>query len=910
MSDLPDVQPYLKSICDRYQQWWQLYTPTDASGKRQPTNKLQSPFDFGLIVQTVKKESREPEKEEKVERFPVLKGVRKYAKNHVLLVGRPGSGKSTALARLLLDEATQQTSIPVLVELRYWQGSIVDLICEAFARHELSLTAQELEPVLSRLAQGATPKEMLFLFDGVNELPSEEARSQLSAFRRNHPKLPMIFTTRDLSLGGDLGIEKKLEMQPLTETQMQAFIRSYVPEQAERMLRQLNDLLREFGQTPLLLWMLCSLFQQTGQIPENLGLVFREFTQGYERYLKEDVRIESDRAWWKPVLQQLAWVMMQGEKPTELRVAIGKEEAVRAIAQFLDGKVPYAEDFARKCLRDLQKHHLIQAGTNNEELEFRHQLIQEYYAAEALLEQLPKLDDEQLKQEYLNYLKWTEPVALMLALVDEAQAIRVVTLALRVDLQLGARLAGEVKTVLAKTTLQLIKKLSVSKSIYILLLGKTHSDKTTDVLKKALKNPNLVRVAITALGELSSPKALDILFQAVQHNTVQDNRCETIFEIFGRVADQSASSYLQQIVRCYNNSPFVRAIAAKELRNFSSDDVIQTLYEAALDEDDYVRQKASFALETIGSQRANAAREKSARIVQGDELYDALVTMISKMAVNHKMVTSTISEEAGKDSIQSIPTAIASLQWYLKQCNVDLKPDFNIELEAYKTDDLLYFLKQLLDHPDADLRLRVIYALGEVDDPQAVSLLVQALADSNFDNRANAAGTLGQIANPSAIPPLIRAFNQEENIPASGSYVRLCIVEALGCIRSSEALPFLEQLMNNDEADLFNVVLEAIGNINNPQSIQFLYKQLCSDKVENVSDWMKTICEIQSSCKYYNYEIFQDYLEAQKPDRQTSQNSDRSPTTTNHFPNVTELKIFENVDRYHEAPPPPKDPPS
>lgn len=98
------------------------------------------------------------------------------------------------------------------------------------------------------------------------------------------------------------------------------------------MLRQLKDRLRELGQTPLLLWMLCSLFQQTGTIPENLGLVFREFTQGYERFLKEDVRIESARAWWKPVLQQLAWVMMQGEKPTEFRVAISREEAVRAIA--------------------------------------------------------------------------------------------------------------------------------------------------------------------------------------------------------------------------------------------------------------------------------------------------------------------------------------------------------------------------------------------------------------------------------------------------------------------------------------------------------------------------------------------------------------------------------------------------
>lgn len=66
----------------------------------------------------------------------------------------------------------------------------------------------------------------------------------------------MIFTTRDLSIGGDLGIEKKLEMQPLSEDQMLEFVRAYVPEQAEQMLRQLKDRLRELGQTPLLLWML------------------------------------------------------------------------------------------------------------------------------------------------------------------------------------------------------------------------------------------------------------------------------------------------------------------------------------------------------------------------------------------------------------------------------------------------------------------------------------------------------------------------------------------------------------------------------------------------------------------------------------------------------------------------------
>jgi predicted NACHT family NTPase len=83
-------------------------------------------FDFGLMVQTVdkekvesQKEKEEEEKKGKIERLPVLEGICKYAAEHVLLVGRPGSGKSTALARLLLQEAENALSIATRKFL-YW----------------------------------------------------------------------------------------------------------------------------------------------------------------------------------------------------------------------------------------------------------------------------------------------------------------------------------------------------------------------------------------------------------------------------------------------------------------------------------------------------------------------------------------------------------------------------------------------------------------------------------------------------------------------------------------------------------------------------------------------------------------------------------------------------------------------
>ncbi|MGA7933736.1 MAG: NACHT domain-containing protein, partial [Kovacikia sp.] len=427
-----DFQPYLSSICHNYGEWWKLYTLTDIEGKdtgSSEPNKQTALFDFGLMMQSVNK--REPEasqqkKTEKLERRPVLDGLRKswVEAKHILLVGRPGSGKSTALARLLLEEAQQnqgdtgEKRISVLVELRSYKTSVLDLIQDFFRRHNLNLEIQQVETLLSQ-------NRLLLLVDGLNELPSEAARQDIAKLR-NHRRVPMIFTTRDLSLGGDFGIEKQWEMLPLTEPQMKEFIRAHLsPEQADAMWRQLQDRTRKFAETPLLLWMLCELFGQVEEIPHNLGEVFRTFTRTYEnssirKYeiaaLKGDVQSLSDRRLWFPALKHLAYLMMQGETPVDSRTVISREEAEEKLKALFSEETSPSE-VARNCLDDLLKYHLLQIKSGNE-IEFRYQLFQEYYAAEWLLQRLPNLTDEQLKYYFLNYLKWTEAIALMLGLLD------------------------------------------------------------------------------------------------------------------------------------------------------------------------------------------------------------------------------------------------------------------------------------------------------------------------------------------------------------------------------------------------------------------------------------------------------------------------------------------------------------
>jgi predicted NACHT family NTPase len=139
LSDLShqEFEPYLQSLVATYEQWWKLYALTDAEGQvKQQDQARPAPFDFDLMVQTVSKKKNETDsnaetlqkEQEKTERLPVLEGIRKYADNHVLLAGRPGSGKSTALIRLLLEEANSALSpapLPTLREesqreFRYW----------------------------------------------------------------------------------------------------------------------------------------------------------------------------------------------------------------------------------------------------------------------------------------------------------------------------------------------------------------------------------------------------------------------------------------------------------------------------------------------------------------------------------------------------------------------------------------------------------------------------------------------------------------------------------------------------------------------------------------------------------------------------------------------------------------------
>jgi nucleoside phosphorylase len=886
---------YLRSIVNTHQKWEEWYTPTDATGKDSSQVERDRPsfFDFGLMVQTVEPPKSEQEgdseqvrdKKEKIERLPVLEGICKYAAEHVLLVGRPGSGKSTALARLLLQEAENALSIvrariPVLVELRYLPSdanelSVCDRILSFMHKHDPALDIDEAE-IKQLLHQGW----LLLLVDGVNELPSDSSRIQVNLFRELYQKTcPMIFTTRELSMGGNLGITKRLEMQPLTEQQMNQFVRAYLPIQGEKLLQHLSERLRELGQTPLLLWMLCEVFKAREKLPENLGMVFQVFTQTYENSsvrihevspFKNTVQPLSDRRLWKTALKHLASRMMQGDAPVDFRTVVSKDEIIQEFTLLFKDELQPPK-LARDCCDDLLNHHLIQMRNENI-VEFQHQLIQEYYAAEWLLGLLPNLSDAKLQHDYLNYLKWTEPLALMLELVEgEEQAVRIVRLALEVDLQLGASLAGAVKPEFKSKTIRLLLDRSLPQSKLIRLLGLTHSEEAIPYLqdKLDLKDSKTCKLVIQALGEIPTQATLNILSE------LRDNSNYEM--IHGQIADT-----LGKI-----GTPSVDLLEEWNIQ-----------MEEKGEELGYVKIRIEIALWNIHGDSRKPAMFKQFGSDYCDQDFESefgeisLHNILNAIKVQYEYYDNFEGFVAKKMEIYPDAQVIPRLVEIVSTGRSNSK-QLAIELLSERSHpDILPILIKAFDSDEDDFFVRetVIAKLGKIGRESSSPKIVDELFSQFFKGigdkfsgvRKAAIRGLGIIGGESSFNILTRLFQiDHSSICDTGD-----IVNALGHIGRKESVDLLASKLSKENYSLSKDIIEALGNIGSDKAVPYLLKAfqeqtdneyLCSNIANalaelNVPEWLPeirkialaseigaelfdAIASIQSRSKYYNYKI-------------------------------------------------------
>lgn len=641
------------------------------------------------------------------------------------------------MARIFLNFArrAQENStapIPVLVELKSYRlrDGIWGLVQTSLEEYDLYLEVPEIKKLVAE-------KQLVLLIDGLNELPEKSARTELESLCRR--SIQLIATTRDL--GKNLAIDRKLEIQPLNPREVKTFLLERLSNHDRARVKELCDRVQDFGQTPLMVWMLYSVFSQKDEIPETRGEAYRAFTTLYVERAKEGIDLDESRF----LLSKLAFEMMQSPTPIEFRLEITEVEAENLLT-------------LQKVCKHLLSNHLLQweGKPGNRQIRFCHQSLQEYYAAEALLmmfqEQHPDvIEDERFQHFYLNYLKWTESIAILLGLpeITETQAERIIKLALDTSLMFGARLAGEVKTKFQERTTSLVSKLDLSEQLKVEALGQTKSEFVLQALINALDHSDydVCLAAVNALIYARSRSAacalkdrLSKLKEKTQQQKEINNRDIGIYSAIIQALSYLDPQEALKEIRSEEEDPLLKVSYWFEqfhilVGQLSGVKCLPEVYQYAVSSNSSIRQQAA---ETLGE----IDTEDSIQILESmleDPEFEVRRAVVLSLAKLRR------ADLATQQLVNDISDKKAS-EWATKT------------LIEFNPKNARALLLNLLKSPVQQCSLNAAWILSHLGYEDAIPLLREKLKNESYVVRRTAAISLGQLKREEAIPELKQAL--------------------------------------------------------------------------------------------------------------------------------------------------------
>ncbi|MEM9272231.1 MAG: NACHT domain-containing NTPase [Cyanobacteria bacterium P01_F01_bin.143] len=215
--------------------------------------------------------------------------------NKLVLLGKPGAGKTTLLKHLALQSIQgkfKADCIPVFIFLRTFAHqckednnfSFVNYLQKLWANYDISS-----EQVLNLLQQG----KVLVLLDGLDEVPQAheaEILSQIQQFSTVYYQNPLVITCRLAGQQYRFHGFNYLELADFNPEQIEIFAKKWFRATAlsteigatkaqqflEQLYRQENQPIRELLTTPILLNLVCSVFQERLSFPSKRARLYEE----------------------------------------------------------------------------------------------------------------------------------------------------------------------------------------------------------------------------------------------------------------------------------------------------------------------------------------------------------------------------------------------------------------------------------------------------------------------------------------------------------------------------------------------------------------------------------------------------------------------------------------------------------
>lgn len=315
-----------------------------------------------------------------------------------MVLGRPGAGKTTFLKRLAilcLGGTIFADYVPIFVTLQEFYKTKLSLFDFVLQKHQRFINKANLQQLLE-VGRG------FVLLDGLDEVSQEEVariskdiQEWADQFRRSH----LIVTCRLAAKESVFEDFKEVQVADFNDEQVKCFVKKWFQVKAPQKIAaffsklEANSRIKEQARNPLLLTLLCLIFEEDSKLIENRAELYEKgIDLLLERWdTKRDIQrdeiykhLSTKRK--EDLLSHIAWSTF-GENNYFFKRERGAE-LIAAYIQNLPEAVNNSETLrvdSRKILRSIEAQHGLLMERASDIYSFSHLTFHEYFVAREII---------------------------------------------------------------------------------------------------------------------------------------------------------------------------------------------------------------------------------------------------------------------------------------------------------------------------------------------------------------------------------------------------------------------------------------------------------------------------------------------------------------------------------------------
>jgi hypothetical protein len=314
---------------------------------------------------------------------------------NLMVVGKPGSGKTTYLQHLVIEcdaGRLQSHKIPVLIKLRDFvnDGRLFSYSIIRYLEETWNLLATETKVILEK-------GRLLLLLDGLDEVRQENIQAiteEIEQFCRNYPRVQVVITCRTQRHNFRFKRFDYIEVADFNESQARLFAEHWFKsikqneveglEESQSFLTHLfdekNRLVRELAITPILLSLTCAVFHHSKKFYSKRSKLYEEGIDLLLEHWDSSRSIERDDIYLNLPTErkvELLRYIARRKFDKEQYVLFEETEIIVYISEFLGiSKVE-----GQNILRAIESHHGLIIERSRKIWSFSHLTFQEYLLA-------------------------------------------------------------------------------------------------------------------------------------------------------------------------------------------------------------------------------------------------------------------------------------------------------------------------------------------------------------------------------------------------------------------------------------------------------------------------------------------------------------------------------------------------